>query len=241
MKKALIRHFPSHAAMSRAAAAHAARILSAAVRENGRAAIVLSGGATPELAYEILAGDAVGVPWSGVLFFWADERCVSPESPASNYGLARRMLLSRIAADPSKTYRIPVELGWRKSARSYEALLRELFADRPRGGKPCFFDLALLGVGQDGHTASLFPGSAAMESSCWVASVEAPAGVRPRRRVTMTAGLLAKAREILFLAGEEKREIVRRVFETSVQGRGDYPAGRIQPREKLRVFVADGR
>jgi 6-phosphogluconolactonase len=168
----------------------------------GRLAVALSGGHTPRRLYELLATPAFAatVRWGTVEFFFGDERAVAPDHPESNYRMAREALLSTVAA---AAHRMPAETG---EAAAYERLLRErIRADRD--GIPVF-DLILLGMGSDGHTASLFPGSAALgEHSRLVVMSEAPR--LGSKRMTLTYPALNAARRVWILApGVDKREIV---------------------------------
>jgi 6-phosphogluconolactonase len=162
--------------------------------------VALAGGSTPRRAYELAA--ELRDDWSTVSFWWSDERCVPPEDPRSNYRMARDALLRRVAA---REHRIRGELGGEEAARLYEGEL----ARRP-------LDLCLLGVGADGHTASLFPNAPSVEErERWV--VRADAGLEPFvERVTLTLPGIAAAREVLFLAaGADKADAVDRAFARS--------------------------
>jgi 6-phosphogluconolactonase len=199
----------------------------AAAREASRPFVLgLSGGSTPRRLYETLAEDA-SLDWSGVRFFWGDERCVPPDDPASNYRLAHDALLSRIRA--AGVHRMRGEADPETAAREYEAVLEELGDS----------DLVLLGIGEDGHTASLFPGSAALdESARLVVPVRAPQGVEPRERLTLTLPALARARRALFLVtGSSKRDILAALREGGAEARR-LPAARVRARESV-SWIAD--
>lgn len=237
-----VRHFPDAELMSRAAAAHVVQALAAAVRSRGLASLVLSGGATPRRLYRLLAGKGCrhAVAWDRIFFFWGDERCVPPDHPDSNYRMASEELLSRVPASDERICRIPVELGWRQAARAYEAVLKNFF-NRPEAPAcpPGCFDLVLLGVGGDGHTASVFPGAPPPGRGRWVVPAAAPAGIQPPRRVTLTPGALSAAERVLFLAAGDKQDIVRRIFEVGGAGAAGYPAATIRARSQVSVFIAD--
>ena len=174
--------------------------LAAAARERLRALrprrLVLSGGTTPRALYEALTPE--DLDWASVDVFFSDERCVPPEHPDSNAGMARRALLDRVAA------RVHAMDGAGCDAAAYEADLRSVFG----AGRPTVFDVALLGLGEDGHTASLFPGDPALgERRRLVARVERP----DHPRLTLTPPALEAARVAIFLvAGARKREPLRR-------------------------------
>jgi 6-phosphogluconolactonase len=171
-----------------------------AIAASGRFVVSLAGGSTPEMLYRLLAMEPYRsrVGWPSVQVFWGDERCVPPDHAASNYGMSRRALLDSVALLPENIYRIRGEDPPHAAADAYEATLRSR-CPAPAG---CF-DLVLLGLGRDGHTASLFPGSGAVrERSRWVCAVSAPA---PPSRITLTPVILAAAREVVFLVtGPEK-------------------------------------
>jgi 6-phosphogluconolactonase len=182
--------------------------------------------------YALLATDpyASRVDWSRLHVFWGDERCVPPEDPASNYRMAREALLSRLDLGPEQVHRIPTELEPERCAQAYEQILLRAFDGHVR------FDLLLLGIGSDGHTASLFPGSPALEErERLVTAVSAPGGGPDR--VTLTLPAFETARSGLFLAsGAEKAEAVRAAL-----GGGDSPppAGRVRLREGRLVWLLD--
>ena len=171
-----------------------------AIAATGKFAVSLAGGSTPERLYRLLATEPYRsrIGWPRVQVFWGDERCVPPDHAASNYGMSRRALLDSVALLPENIHRIRGEDPPHAAADAYEANLRSR-CPAPVG---CF-DLVLLGLGRDGHTASLFPGSGAVqERSRWVCAVSAPV---PPSRITLTPVILAAAREVIFLVtGSEK-------------------------------------
>jgi len=194
----------------------AAQNLIARARENtGEPAICLTGGSTPKRLYELLATPEwrARLPWPRVQWFIGDDRFVPPNDPLSNIGMARRTFLDA-CAPPENVHAIPTDASSpEEAARFYEQTLRA-FQARHRSDNAPLFDLVLLGVGPDGHTASLFPGyPAAAETERWVAGV-LKAHVAPFvPRVSLTLPCLAQCREMLLLAsGHEKRAILSRVF-----------------------------
>lgn len=210
--------FPSAGALAQAAAEHTVRAAAAAMRQSGRFVVALSGGSTPRSLYALLASEpyARRVDWSRVHVCWSDERCVSPADPASNYRLAREALLEHVPLPEGNIHRILGEDEPDAAAAAYERELRSLLGTP--GGKPeptpgARFDLVLLGMGADGHTASLFPGStAARESERWVAAEQVAA--TPAWRVTLTPVVINAAAEVTFLvSGREKAAMLRRVLE----------------------------
>lgn len=183
-----------------------------AVRERGVFAVVLSGGSTPRPLYRRLAGEPLRgeAPWDRTHLFWGDERTVPPDHWESNYRSAMEELIAPLGLDPARVHRMEGEIEPEDAAARYEAGLRLFFGER--SADPVF-DLVLLGIGEDGHTASLFPGTAAVGETCrWVVANEVPRlGVV---RLTLTAPLMNTARRILFLvSGAGKAGILREVLD----------------------------
>ena len=174
-----------------------------AIRARGRFVLALSGGSTPVPVYGRLAGRG-DIDGAGTHVFWSDERCVAPEDPMSNFAAAKVALLDRIDIPDSHVHRIAGERPPNEAADAYEREVREVVPD----GR---FDLILLGMGLDGHTASLFPEHPALlEAKRWFLAVHAPA--RPPWRVTMTLPLIERGRHVLFLlVGREKTRVFRRI------------------------------
>lgn len=197
------RVYPDPEASSHAAARSIVRRAGEAVEDHGSFGLALAGGSTPRRLYELLATDyRADIPWHRVHFYWGDERCVAPEDDRSNYGMARTLLLDHVPR-PAGVHRIRGELGPERAAAAYEQTLEE--ADS--------LDLAILGLGTDGHTASLFPGQPDPTDPRRVRGVRAPEGVEPRDRVTLTLRGLAAFNAGLFLVtGREKREAVEVVM-----------------------------
>lgn len=183
-------------------AAEACRAAAEAVAEaalRGPARVGLSGGKTAAAFFYVLA--AAPVAWKNVELFWVDERCVPPDDPQSNYGLARKHLLAKVRVPEDQVHRFRGEDEPVKAAADYERLLRA----RAPGG----LDLAVLGLGEDGHTASLFSGSPALEErERWTAVAQAPDG-RPRLTLTPAYLALARRRAALVL-GKDKRDALSR-------------------------------
>ncbi len=186
-------------------AAAAAAEIAAALRQGSRT-LVLAGGSTPRRCYELLS--AIDLQWGRVSILFGDERCVPPTDPESNYRMARESLLDRVT--PATVYRMPAELGPDEGAAQYE-----------RAVKAVPLDVVLLGVGEDGHTASLFPGHAALSASSLVVGVR-DAPKPPPLRVTLTLSALRSARLVIILAtGAAKAAAVERA------ARGEVPSGMI--------------
>ena len=215
-------------ALSRAALAELLRIAKNAIQQRGRFAIALSGGRTPAKLYALWAqtdAQASGVPWDRVHLFWGDERSVEHDDLLSNFRMAREALLSRVPIPAENIHPMPTDCAApEECAARYEADLRSFF-----GGAPPSFELQLLGLGPEGHTASLFPGSAVLaERTRWVAAVEAPA--TPRQRLTLTPVVLNQGRNTWFLvSGADKGGIVQdlRTQDEESREHSQYPAARL--------------
>lgn len=200
-------------------AEEAARTIAESLNGGART-LVLAGGSTPRRCYELLVG--MDVPWGRVTVLFGDERCVPPFDAESNYRMAKESLLDRVA--PANVHRMPAELGAEEAAAAYDALLRRLG----------LLDLVLLGVGPDGHTASLFPGHPALNSEGWAVAVH-DAPKPPPDRVSLTLGALQAAHRVLVLAtGADKAEAVQKAR------RGEVPAGMIPHAEWLVDRAAAG-
>ena len=196
-----------------------------AVEHRGRFSVALSGGSTPGALYRLLAAQPYRgqIPWGDVYLFWGDERCVPPSDPASNYRLAEEALIGHVPLPADNVLRIRGELSPEAAARSYDRVLQDFYCGpRPR------FDLVLLGLGSDGHTASLFPGSSTLAQTEQLAvPVEAHYQGRPAHRVTLTLPAINSARHVLFLVkGADKAEIVQAVLENS---EASFPAQQVRP------------
>lgn len=218
-------------ALMRAAAERIATLASEGIARHGRFDWVLSGGSTPEQLYALLASPewAGRIDWARVAFFFGDERGVPPDDPQSNYRMARASLLGPLGVRAEQVHRMRGELGAEAAAADYRAVLDQAALERrlgPDGSRFPVFDLVLLGLGGDGHTASLFPGTAALdESSRWVVESH-PHGLVPR--VTLTFPVLDAARQVLFLvSGADKARAVREVL--SGTSAAALPAARVRP------------
>jgi 6-phosphogluconolactonase len=224
---AAIRRFADLDALSHAAADELGAIARAAIAERGRCSIALSGGSTPKHLFGLLARAGRGaLPWDHIDLWWGDERAVPPDHPDSNYGMAREALLAPLGLDAAHVHRMAGELDPVAAARAYED---ELVAAL---GAPPIFDLVLLGMGPDGHTASLFPGSAALaETRRWVVAnvVTSPLVHGSATRITLTAPAINAARHVRFLVtGADKAAALAQV----VEGARDperYPSQLIAP------------
>jgi 6-phosphogluconolactonase len=220
-----VRPFPDVTSLGRAAARELCRLVASALAIRPRCYIVLSGGRTPRELYRALATDFRDeIPWDRVHLFWGDERYVPADDPRSNYRLAREALLDHVPVPQQNVHPMPTGLhDPEDAAEAYAETLRTHFSGPwPR------FDLVLLGLGSDGHTASLFPGSRAVaEKERWVMAVRAP--VKPSRRLTLTLPVINRARMVWFLvAGAEKASALRSVLMESPQPQR-CPAAGVRP------------
>jgi 6-phosphogluconolactonase len=206
-----------------------------AVGRSGRFAVCCSGGSTPRRLYELLAQPPVltAFPWSRVHWFWGDERFVPHDHPDSNYGMMRAALLSKAPVPAVNIHPVPTQgLTLEQGAAAYEKTLRDYYGAEALDPARPLFDVTLLGIGDDGHTASLLPGDRALEETRhWVAAV--PSG-RSEPRITMTYPVLNSSRDVVFLAtGGRKRSVVQKAR----AGDRTLPAARIEPVGQLHWFV----
>lgn len=207
--------------LAREAARNFAETAEAAVAERGRFTVALAGGSTPEATYRELARDYAGRSfWRDTHVFFGDERTVPPESEDSNYRMAREALLDHV--EVAAVYRMKGELSPEMAAAEYERDLQGFFGAEP------VFDLVMLGIGGDGHTASLFPHTPALEArDRWVAAN--PVEKLDTYRLTLTAPVLSAARAAWFLvSGEGKAKAVSEILEGDAAS-GDYPSKLVRP------------
>jgi len=219
------------------AAEEIAHFAGEAICNHGEFKICLAGGSTPAATYELMATRfELSVDWKGVQFFWGDERCLPPDHEASNYGMAERTMLSKLPLQPSQIHRIHGEDDPEQAARAYEAELRKAFSleqdEFPR------FDLILLGLGANAHTASLFPGDAAIrETRRMAVAVEVEDKIR--RRITLTPPVLNNAARVMFVVcGAEKGPALRNVLE-GPKDPDRYPAQIVTPAHGEVIWVLD--
>ncbi len=210
----------------------------ASIEKRGRCTLVLSGGSTPKSMFQLIAANASSsLPWSKIFFFWGDERHVPPTDAESNYRMAQESLLSKVPVPPDNIFRIPSENpDASAAAQSYEETIRKFFSLKP--GELPRFDLILLGLGPDGHTASLFPDTAALREnsrlvvSNWVEKLNTS-------RITLTLPVLNAARRIAFLvSGADKAPVLHEVLEGKGPGE-KYPSKLVRPTDGKVVWFVD--
>lgn len=231
---------PDPGTLAEAAAQRFVTFAAEAGAQRGHFAVALAGGNTPAELYRLLAQKPAcdQVDWVHTRIFFGDERCVPPDHPWSNYRMARMALLDHVPLPPGNIYRIAGERTPADAAADYATALRGAFG--LRGSARPRFDLVLLGLGDDGHTASLFPGTAALAERRRLVVVNEPPGyVQPAvTRVTLTFPVLDAARVVMFLVtGAGKAERVRAVL--SDAGSKDLPAGRVRPRQGQLIWLLD--
>jgi len=209
-------------------------ITAEALASKGPFRVSLSGGPTPKALYEVLGADPwrARFPWQRVLWFWGDERFVPYSHPESNYRMIREAMLANVQVPPENLYPVPVEGTPEEAALCYEQILQETYGRSVLDPEKPFFDISLLGLGPDGHTASLLPGEPVLqERQRWVAVV--PHG-RPEVRITMTYPVLESSRQAAFLvAGEEQAAVLAAIH----NGKSGVPAARLRPVGRLLWFL----
>ncbi|MGH9767967.1 MAG: 6-phosphogluconolactonase [Blastocatellia bacterium] len=224
------------AELARESARRFAELAEVFTNDVGRFTVALSGGSTPKAMFQILAEKpfADSLPWPLFYFFWGDERCVPPDHPDSNFRMAYEPLLSKVPVPRENIFRIPAEeADPQRAAETYSETLRRFFGeDMPH------FDLIFLGMGADGHTASLFPGTAALRVNDRIAVANSVEKFQSWR-ITLTADAINRARNIIFLvAGEDKAPALKEV----IQGPRNpelYPSQLIEPFYGTLLWMVD--
>ncbi len=233
-----VRIFEDLADLSRAAASLFVDLANEAVRDHEAFRVALSGGSTPKKLYSLLACPefSMRVPWHVVHLFWGDERCVPPDDPESNYGMVRNVLLQRVPIPATNVHPIHGEIDPGQAAAEYEALLRESFGTD--SNKVPRFDLVLLGLGVDGHTASLFPGTSVLEETKRLA-IALYVEKLNAHRISLTLPVINRAAVVVFLvAGQGKRSIVASVPGDSGE-KAELPAQRVRPTDGKLIWLLD--
>ena len=231
----MIRTYKNLEAVSRAAAELFVELAVDAVSARGRFAVALSGGETPRRLYNLLAESPIQekIEWKAVHVFWGDERCVPTSDPRSNARIARLALLDHVPIPAENIHPVPCDRSPREAAVQYEAEIKAFFGrDVPA------FDLVLLGLGDNAHTASLFPHTPVLdEKDRWVAEVYI--SEQDMHRVTLTAPIINQAREVLFLvSGSGKAKALQKVLRGPFRP-NDFPAQLIRTKEEHLLWLVD--
>jgi 6-phosphogluconolactonase len=228
------------------AASHFAQLADQYAVGAGRFTVALSGGSTPRAMFTLLAAEPFkqSVPWPSIYFFWGDERAVPPTHSGSNYRMAKETLLSKVPVPAENIFRIHGELEDRdRAASEYSESLSQFFYHSGSAGTSPLanwprFDLVLLGMGADGHTASLFPNSPALQISDRIAAANYVQKLNAHR-ITLTAPTINNARNVTFLvAGEDKAAALRNVIEGSYNPQ-TWPSQLIKPRGGKLLWLVD--
>ena len=231
----MIQVFKDKDALSQAAAALFARQAQDAITDHGRFSVLLAGGETPRHTYEMLALEPLRsqIPWPQVYFFWGDERCVAADDPSSNALVAHRAFIDSLPLSPAQLHPIRCDRLPEQAAEDYEAQLHRFFGEHPPR-----FDLVFLGLGEDGHTASLLPGSQALQEKLrWTAVTRR--STEPFSRITVTAPLINQAALVVFLVtGRKKANVLQAILEGT--DRNTYPAQLIKPLRGDLYWWVDG-
>jgi len=252
MMKTLVQQFKNIEQASIFVVDQIVKIANSTILDKGFCTIVLAGGRTPQRTYELLGepSGAEKMPWQQSHFFWGDERWLTSKHPDSNFSMAYKALFSKVHIPPRNIHQIPTghetpETG----AEMYEKHLRDFFHSKPLTETIRIsenitipsFDLILLGMGTDGHTASLFPGSDFLdEKKKWVSAVKESTGSPPVPRITLTLPVLNQAKNIIFLlSGNSKGEIFKTIVDRPEEAERLYPAAHVKPRGNLLWVVAE--
>lgn len=207
------------------------------IAQKGRFTVALSGGSTPKAMFALLASEPYrhAIDWAKVYFFWGDERCVPPDHADSNYRMTNETLLSRVPIPAQNVFRMHGEMEPAEAAREYSVQLRQ-FSQSDSAPR---FDLVFLGMGADGHTASLFPGTTALHAGADTIAVENYVEKFKTYRITLTAATINQARTIIFLiAGADKAAPLREVLKGAYQPEL-YPSQLIQPHDGMLIWMVD--
>jgi 6-phosphogluconolactonase len=213
----------------------------AAAGARGKARIAISGGHTPKNAFELLADPSAEyreqIPWDRLELYWVDERCVPPDHPDSNYRMTREALLEKVPLNQAQIFRIQGELVPEEAANRYESEVRQSF--RLEGAEiPCF-DMVALGMGSDGHTASLFPHTAGLHEMMRIAIANHVPQQKETWRVTLTWPVINRARDVFFLIeGADKVAALKQVF-TGPYDPESYPSQLIKPANRRITLLLD--
>lgn len=231
-----VRIFRSLREISRSAATIFVEQSMKAIQEQGRFLVALNGGSTPAGTFDLMASEyREEVDWSHVHVFWGDERCVPASDLESSYGQARDLLLHHVPIPESNIHRIEGELAPAEAAKDYSMVLQKFASSTLNWPR---FDLVYLGMGEDGHTASLFPGSPVDVPEA-VLPVTGSYQNRPAERVTLTPPVLNSARLVVFMAAGEKKAATLAEVLSGRYNPERYPAQRIEPKDGKSIWLVD--
>jgi len=226
--------YPDSAALAQAAADLFVNVGQMAMADRGAFRVALAGGNTPRAAYELLAQEprSLDLSWSDVYVYFGDERCVPPDDEQSNYRMARKAFLDAVPIPPHNIHRMRGEIDPGQAANEYASILRTDLAEPPR------FDLVLLGLGPDGHTASLFPGTPPdTDDGALVRAVYAQSQMM--WRITITPRVINLARTVAFqVEGSEKADVFAKVYQGPIDPT-TYPAQIVHPSSGRLIWMAD--
>jgi len=231
---------PDSAALARRTAQHFVEVAEQAVAKSGRARIAISGGSTPKVAFQLLADPSQPwlkrMPWDKLDLYWVDERTVPPDHPDSNYRMTKEAMLDHVPLKPEQVHRMEGELEPEVAAAKYESLLRNTF--RLEGAETPRFDLVGLGMGDDGHTASIFPHTEAIhEMGRLVTANQVPQ--KDTWRITLTWPVINQGSSVFFLiGGKNKAELVKEVF-TGPRDPDRLPSQLIWPAGGILTLILD--
>lgn len=237
-----VKIYPDPQFLAQAAAQEFVALAERAIQARGVFSVALSGGSTPQKLYKLLASEPFSerVNWQHVQFFWGDERCVPPDHPESNYLHVKEALLNHVPVPEENIHRVQGELPPEMAAQMYEETLLRYFSGLPTQAERegACFDLALLGMGDDGHTASLFPGTSVInEATRWVAALYVDK--LAAWRVTLTPAILNRAAQVIFLVeGQPKAWTLQKVIYGAYQP-DRYPAQIIKPKDGALTWMID--
>jgi 6-phosphogluconolactonase len=228
-------------AVSRRYAQYLVDGIRAAAAARGKARIAISGGHTPKTTFELLAEPSEPyreqIPWDKLLLYWVDERCVPPDHPDSNYRMTREAMLDKVPLSEAQIFRIHGELDPDEGASKYESAIRQSF--RLEGAELPWFDMISLGMGPDGHTASLFPHTEGLHELIRIAIANHVPQQKEAWRVTLTSPVINRARDVSFLiAGADKVASLKQVF-TGPYEPETYPSQLIQPAGRRITLLLD--
>ena len=238
--------FPDQEALAQAACSHFITLANQAIDERNHFSVALAGGSTPRAMYLLLSEEYTNqIDWARVHVFWGDERCVPPDHKDSNYRMARESLLDHVPIPAENIHRIQAELPAEKAATVYEVVLHSIFETIVRNSKdslPRTFDLLLLGIGTDGHTASLFPGTPALEEKRrWVLPVPHTEPPPPLiTRISLTLPAINAARQVTFIvSGVGKATTLKEILSTNPNSPHALPAARVNPSAGELLWLLD--